>query len=258
MRFGDEVKVNPFFDNLATIFVEDIVLRKNLLGFGRGSPLGCAWDNQVVAELWSFSLSGGWLKIVDLPPHFRLLEIVESIAALCGGIDGGEEQICLGGSWVDEVRFRVRGNESGVLPIGCFLNQDGVTFRVRFECWKEEVRPASVSVDKEISQIGGSNREAVSVFPVPSLHHLGKNSKSQAISVGGSGPPFKEIGRENNLDFGSASTMRPISLDGGLDNGPLGQVISSDVQVEIQKKVSSVDGLAAGPIGLIDKVNGVA
>lgn len=89
MRFGDGVKVKSFCDNFVVILIEDDAIRKKLLDFGRGFILSCAWhlrpcENSNVAELWGFSFSGGWLQIVDIPPHFRMLEIVKSLAGFCG------------------------------------------------------------------------------------------------------------------------------------------------------------------------------
>lgn len=102
------------------------------------------------------------------PSASSTMEIVRSLGALCGGVDGGEDQISLGRLWKEEVCFKACGNENGFAPIGCFLNQDDVAFKVRFVRLKqEEWRSSCLSSEKEKlkSSIGGST-----VGDVDALH----------------------------------------------------------------------------------------
>lgn len=90
IRFGNEVKLHPFCDNLATIHVTEASLCSKMVAFGRSSLLGCAihlrvWDNVVVAESRCLSFSGGWVDFVDIPPHLRSSVVIRGLAALCGG-----------------------------------------------------------------------------------------------------------------------------------------------------------------------------
>lgn len=135
LRFGGEIKLHPFCDNLAVIHVLEVSLKSKLVSFGRSSLLGCAihlrtWDDGVVAESRSISFAGGWVDFVDIPPHLRTLGVVRGLASMCGGLSGEISEVSLS-SGVEEVRCRVVGNVNGFIPVGCFLNQGAVAFWVR-------------------------------------------------------------------------------------------------------------------------------
>lgn len=101
-------------------------------------------------------------------------DIVKSLAVLCGGLDGDEEQIILGDSWAEEVRFKARGNESGFIPRGCFSNQDDVAFRVRFGLKLEDRRPEDRSEKMKETYVGGGSVDGDVELPICAFSFLKK------------------------------------------------------------------------------------
>lgn len=238
----EEVLLKPFCDNLAGILVKNGALRKRLLDFGRGSLLGCSlcilpWDSAFVAESWSLAFSGGWVVLEDFPPHLRSSKVVESLAALCGGLVGSEDQIVLGDSWEDEVRFKARGNENGFIPRGCFLSQDGVDFRVRFASWKLEDRRPKVRSEKMKKLLVSGDVAVAGPSPQISLLISGKNSVREAQKGQKNHTSFKLISREIQSFIGSSCCLGLVnkiegsgcglSIDGEASgSGPFGQSAS--------------------------------
>lgn len=142
MRFGQDIGLRLFCDNLVVIHVVNASLRSKLLGFRRGS-LGCAihlrsWNNAVVAESRCSSFPGGWRVFMDIPPHLRSLGVVKGLASLCGGLQGEIDEVTLSASCGKVVRCNIVGKENVVILLGCFLNQGEAAFWVRFVLVKED------------------------------------------------------------------------------------------------------------------------
>lgn len=84
---GESLQINKMCCNLAVILCEDQKKFSLLRNFGRGVLGGCAvnltqWSAKFVADNRCQIFYKVWVKIWDLPPHLRTVEIVRKLASL--------------------------------------------------------------------------------------------------------------------------------------------------------------------------------
>lgn len=89
------------------------------------------WDLKRIAEGRKQVFSGGWITVLDIPPFLRTYKLILSVADLCGGAVE-DEDIVGGEELMEEVSFKARGNEDGLVPLLGYLQHDVFFFPIRF------------------------------------------------------------------------------------------------------------------------------